>query len=53
MVVLVPVTDYKTFATSLPNAKAEGELTSFTMGGNPQPGYVANWGKFAAISPCS
>jgi hypothetical protein len=51
MVVLVPVTDYKTFATALPNAKAEGELTSFTMGGNPQPGYVADWGKFAAISP--
>jgi len=51
MVVLVPVSDFKTFSTSLPNAKAEGELTTFTMGGNPQPGYVADWGKFAAISP--
>jgi hypothetical protein len=51
MVFLVPVTDYKTFASALPNAKAEGELMSFSMGGNPQPGYVADWGKFAAISP--
>jgi hypothetical protein len=51
MVFLVPVTDYKTFATALPNAKPEGELTSFTMANNPQPGYVADWGKFAAISP--
>src|SRR3954471_14905441 len=51
MVFLVPVTDYKAFAAALPNAKAEGELMTFSMGGNPQPGYVANWGQYAAISP--
>jgi hypothetical protein len=51
MIFLVPVTDYKAFSTSLPNAKVEGELTVVTFGGNPQPGYVADWGKYAAISP--
>lgn len=51
MVVLVPVTDYKAFAGALPNAKPDGDLTSFSMGGNPQPGYVADWGQYAAISP--
>jgi hypothetical protein len=51
VLVLIPVTDFKGFAASLPNAKEEGEFTSFSMGGNPQPGYAANWGKFAAVSP--
>lgn len=51
VLVLVSVSDFKTFAASLPNAKAEGEFTTFSMGGNPKPGYVASWGKYAAISP--
>jgi len=51
MVMLISVTDYKAFSGALPNAKAEGDLTSFSMGGNPKPGYAADWGKYAAISP--
>src|SRR5258705_7614748 len=50
MVALVPVTDYKTFAASLPNAKVEGEMTTFGLAGNPETMYAADWGKFAAIS---
>lgn len=51
MVMLVPVSDYKAFSGNLPNGKTDGDLTMFTMGGNPKPGYAADWGKFAAISP--
>jgi hypothetical protein len=51
MVILVPVTDFKAFAGSLPNAKPDGDMMSFSMGGNPQPGFVASWGKYAALSP--
>jgi hypothetical protein len=51
MVVLVAVSDYKAFSGALPNAKPDGDLTMFSMGGNPKPGYAADWGKFAAISP--
>jgi hypothetical protein len=50
MVALVPVTDYKTFATSLPNAKIEGDMTTFGLAGNPETMYASDWGKFAAIS---
>lgn len=51
MVILVPVTDFKAFAASLPNAKADGEMMTFSMGGNPNPGFAAAWGKYAALSP--
>jgi len=44
------VTDYKAFAASLPNAKPEGDVTTFGLQGNPQPMYAKDWGKFAAIS---
>ncbi|MDB5320194.1 MAG: hypothetical protein JWN40_1825 [Phycisphaerales bacterium] len=50
IVAIVSVTDYKTFATSLPNAKADGDVTTFGLQGNPQPMYVKDWGKYAAIS---
>ena len=51
MVILIPVTDFKAFAGSLPNAKPDGDMMSFSMGGNPQPGYASGWGKYAALSP--
>ena len=50
MLFLVPVTDFKAFAAALPNSKPDGELTMFSPGGG-QPGYVADWGKYAAMSP--
>ena len=37
---------------SLPNSKTDGELTTFKPeGGDDEPGYVANWGNYAAMSP--
>jgi hypothetical protein len=50
VLVLVPITDFKAFAGSLPNAKAEGDLTTFSAGGRGAK-FAADWGKFAAISP--
>src|SRR5437868_3784314 len=33
-------------------ARADGELTTFKPeGGDDKPGYVANWGNYAAMSP--
>ena len=52
ILVLVPTTDYKALAASLPNSKTEGNLTTFRPeGGNDEPGFAADWGKYAAISP--
>lgn len=52
MLILVPTTDYKAFTGGLPNPKTEGNVTTFHTDENEdEPGYVANWGKFAAISP--
>jgi hypothetical protein len=51
LLILIPVTDYKAFAGSLPNAKADGALTEFSLGnGNKGPRVAADWGKFAALS---
>ena len=50
IIVLVPVSDYKAFAGSLPNSKPDGDLTTFAPPNN-KPGFVADWGKYAAISP--
>ena len=52
ILILLPTTDYKSMVASLPNSQTEGDLTTFKPeGGNDQPGYVANWGKYAAMSP--
>jgi len=50
MLFLVPTTDYKAFVGSLPNSKTEGNVTTFSENGD-EPGYVANWGNYAAITP--
>ena len=55
IIILIPVTDYKAFIGNYPDAKKEGELdvVQMTFSGkkDPEQSYVANWGKFAAISP--
>jgi hypothetical protein len=51
MIALLPVTDYQTFLGSFPDAKTEGEVSEVKIGDSSHPGYVANWGKFAALSP--
>ena len=52
ILILLPTTDYKATAASLPNAKTEGELTKFNSGeGEDQDGFAAKWGNYAAITP--
>lgn len=50
VIFLLPITDYKTFLTNFEGSTADGEITNITMPMNQQPGYVANWGSFAAIT---
>jgi hypothetical protein len=49
-VVLVPVSDYKAFTASLPNAAAEGEFQTFRPGEGGPMVYASNWGAYAALS---
>jgi len=49
-VMLWPITDYKAFLGNFPEAKTEGEVSTFKMGENPNDSYSANWGKYAAVS---
>lgn len=49
LVILAPVTDYKTFLSNWPAAKTEGEISEVTIGGDTS--YVTSWGKYAAIAP--
>jgi len=51
MIALLPVTDYQAFLGSFPDAKTEGDVSEVKIGDSSHPGYVANWGKFAALSP--
>ncbi|HVT87268.1 MAG TPA: hypothetical protein VHD56_00295 [Tepidisphaeraceae bacterium] len=51
MLILVPVTDYKAFLSNWPDATADGDVSAIKFAGDPQPVNVANWGKYAAISP--
>ncbi len=51
MLILVPVTDYKTFTGNFADAKTEGDFTEVTFASDPDPSYITSWGKFAAISP--
>jgi hypothetical protein len=51
MIILFPVSDYKTFLANFPDAQTDGDVTQIKMQDSPQPGFIANWGTFAAISP--
>lgn len=55
LIVLIPVTDYKAFIGNYPDAKKDGDLdvVHMTFSGNKdaEDSYIANWGKYAAISP--
>ena len=48
LMILVPVSDYKAFLGNFADAKTNGDVTTFTPGGE-QEKHVANWGKYAAI----
>ena len=53
ILILVPTNDYKALAASLPNSKTEGNITTFRTEdeGDETPGYAANWGNYAALTP--
>lgn len=49
---LLPVSDYTAFLGNFADVKTEGEVSTFTMPEEPdEPGYIAHWGQYAAISP--
>ena len=48
VVMLVPVTDYKAFLGNF-QAQPGGDVTNITMK-NGEPGFVAQWGNYAALS---
>jgi len=53
VLVLIPITDYAAFLGNFKdaaNAEAAG-VSKVTMPDSPKPGYVADWGKYAALSP--
>src|SRR5439155_1775360 len=47
---LVPVTDYKTFLANFPDAKTEGDISTVHPKNDPEDTYVANWGKYAVMT---
>lgn len=51
MVVLIPVADYQAFLGNFPGAVTTGEISQIAMGPAKEPGYVAHWGNYAALSP--
>jgi len=50
VVILIPVTDYKTFIGNYPAATQEDGLDVFTFPGDPDKTYSTSWGSYAAIS---
>src|SRR5581483_11584611 len=48
---LWPVTDYKAFVGNFPDAKEENGITEAKFVDSDKPAYIANWGKYAAMSP--
>jgi hypothetical protein len=51
MLVLVPVTDYKAFLGNFADAKTEGDISTVHPKNETNDVFVANWGKYAALSP--
>ncbi len=51
IIVLVPITNFDELVSNFPNAKVEGGVAEFRMGGGGKPSFMANWGEYAALSP--
>jgi len=51
IVILIPVTDYNAFIGNWPDAQTEGGVSQVKMGNHEEPGFVSNWGSYAALSP--
>jgi hypothetical protein len=50
-VLMLPVTDYKAFVGNFADAKTEGDISTVHPKNDPQDTYLANWGKYAVLSP--
>src|SRR5206468_1245860 len=48
---LIPVTDYKAFLGNFPGAKTEGDISTIHPKNDPKDSFVAQWGKYAVMSP--
>ncbi|CAN5615494.1 hypothetical protein BH09PLA1_BH09PLA1_31150 [soil metagenome] len=51
IMILIPVSDYAAFVGNFKDAKVEGDVTEVTMPKGGDPGYLAQWGSYAALSP--
>jgi hypothetical protein len=51
VVVLLPVSDYKAFLGNFADAKEEGGIATAKFPESEEDAFIANWGKYAAISP--
>lgn len=55
VIILIPVTDYAAFIGNFPEAKKDGDLDvvhmTFSGEKDSEESYIANWGKYAAITP--
>jgi hypothetical protein len=51
MLFLVPVTDFNAFLGNFPEKTEQGGITEVKMQASGEAGFVAQWGKYAAMSP--
>jgi hypothetical protein len=51
ILLLIPVSDYAAFVGNFKDAKVEGDVTEVTMPKSKDPGYISQWGSYAAMSP--
>jgi hypothetical protein len=49
-VVLIPVTDYQAFIGNWADAQTDGAVSQVKMGESDDPGFISNWGSYAALS---
>ena len=51
VLILLPVSDYKAFIGNFADAKEEGGIATVKFADSEEDAYVANWGKYAVVSP--
>lgn len=51
ILLLIPVSDYAAFVANFKDSKEDGGVTEVTLPKSSEPGYIAQWGGYAAMSP--
>jgi hypothetical protein len=51
MMILVPISDFPAFLSNWPDATTENGVSQVKLGDAGEPGFVANWGKYAVLAP--